>query len=393
MRLPPPDIARRLFAAQYTYIGTIFAFTNPTDSFEQLLAEAYRGPPDLCDREACLRYAKVLVVLAFGQLYSVNQWVDFRGPPGFDYFVDALNLLPDPHEEGSILFVETLALVGYFFQNMNRPSVSSMYTGMALRMAISLGLHQELSSLGPSCQPFQTPLEANDIYSAGATILDDASREHRRRVWWSVYSLDRILSIKSGNPITIQDEEIGVQLPSQLPGEIDCWSVTVFRHYTQLSRVLGEIHAAIYRKSSQRKSGKRLMQSVQGIIMTLSRWNRELPDELRFDPAKLSISRESVSTFSHYYQCINMTVRPLLSHIVQRRLERMRSSAHTEGKERDWKVDLSLSTIKVIEVCIDGAQDVISMMTIAAERDLVGRLKRPHTTVHWRRELLTDANV
>ena len=126
--------------------------------------------------------------------------------------------------------------------------------------------------------------------------------------------------------------------------------------------------------------------------MTLSRWNRELPDELRFDPAKLSISRESVSTFSHYYQCINMTVRPLLSHIVQRRLERMRSAAHTEGEERDWKVDLSLSTIKVIEVCIDGAQDVISMMTIAAERDLVGRLKRPHAAVHWKRKLI-DANV
>ncbi|PHH70901.1 hypothetical protein CDD83_5318 [Cordyceps sp. RAO-2017] len=101
-RLPPVDMARRLFAAQYMYIGTIFAFTDPEESFERLLAEAYaRGPPAPPDRDGCLEYAKVLLVLAFGQLYSVNQWVDFRGPPGFDYFVDSLSLLPEMHEQGT----------------------------------------------------------------------------------------------------------------------------------------------------------------------------------------------------------------------------------------------------------------------------------------------------
>lgn len=36
-------------------------------------------------------------------------------------------------------------------------------------MAISLGLHQEVSD----------------------DTLDDKTREHRRRLWWSVYSMDR----------------------------------------------------------------------------------------------------------------------------------------------------------------------------------------------------------
>ncbi|KAJ0360560.1 hypothetical protein COL154_007479 [Colletotrichum chrysophilum] len=365
VRLPPIDIARRLFAAQYTYIGTIFSFTDPKEKFDQLLTEAYRGPPDPSDKEACLSYAKVLIILAFGQLYSVNQWVDFRGPPGFEYFTHALNLLPDTHEEGSILCVETLALIGYFMQNMNRRDAAFLYIGMALRMAISLGLHHEVGY-----SPTPTTLQGQD---ANPESIDHDTREHRRRVWWSVYSLDRILSVKSGNPITIQDEDIGVDLPSRLSREAEYCPAVVLRHYTELSRILGEIHNTIYRRTSKTapKSGQRLMASVQGIILGLSKWNQDLPDDLRFDPARLSISRESVSTFAHYYQCINMTARPLLFHVVQKRLKRIRSSNDPGEKERDWKEGLSQTTVRVIDMCIGAAQDTINMMTVAAQRDLV----------------------
>ncbi|KAL7930442.1 fungal-specific transcription factor domain-containing protein [Trichoderma chlorosporum] len=357
-RLPPIDMARRLFSAQYMYIGTIFAFTDPRDSFERLLLEAYSGFPDPSDKTACLEYAKVLLVLAFGQLYSVNQWVDFRGPPGFDYFRDALNLLPETHEEGSILCVETLALAGYFMQNMNRRDAAFQYIGKALRMAISLGLHQEVS---PQYSSQQGP------------VLDKAEREHRRRVWWSIYSLDRILCVKSGNPITIQDEDIGVDMPSPLPGDSEYCPAVVLRHYTELSRILGQIHMTIYRRSNKSapKSGKSLMASVQSIILSLSKWNRELPDELRFDPAQLTFSRESVGAFAHYYQCINMTVRPLLFHVVQKRLKAIRSGDGSAEKERDWKEGLSQTTVRVIDMCIGAAQDVINMMAIVAQRDLV----------------------
>lgn len=311
----------------------------------------------------------MLAILAFGQLYSVNQWIDFKGPPGFEYFVYALQLLPDAHEEaaGSMLCVETLAYVGYFLQNMNRRDAAFLYIGMALRMAISLGIHQEVSVAHPG--------------------LDERAREHRRRVWWSIYSLDRILCVKSGNPVTIQDEDIGVAMPSKLPHEPDYCPAVVLRHYTQISRILGRLSGSIYRRAP--KSGSRLMASVQTIIKSLSQWQRDLPDELRFDPAKLSISRESVSTLLHYYQCINMTARPLLFQVVKRRLESITGGGVYDAsslevtarrqaeKQRDWKEGLSPSTIKVIEMCVNAAQDTVNVMTIAAQRDLVGTWSIP----------------
>jgi proline utilization trans-activator len=127
--LPPFDFAKRLYAAQYLYIGTIFAFTDP-ESFEENLREFCDRPPDFSDRNDRLSYCQTLLILAFGQMYSVNQWTSHDGPPGFDYFQQALQLLPDIHEQGSVIFVEVLSLIGYFFQNLNMRDVAFLYVSL-----------------------------------------------------------------------------------------------------------------------------------------------------------------------------------------------------------------------------------------------------------------------
>lgn len=372
LRLPPLHVARRFFAAQYSFIGPIFAFTESKQEFEKSLFKAYSGLPDATSREDCLHYAKLLLILAFGQLYSVNQWVDFRGPPGFAYFSEALSLLPETHEDGSLLCVETLALAGYFLQNMNRRDAAFQFIGRALRMAISLGLHHEVEGLSTT----------SSLVPQATTLVEEAAKEHRRRTWWSVYSLDCILSVKSGNPITIQDGDIGVQLPSRLPSEPEYCPAIVLRQYTKLSRILGEIHKKIYHKTNgaNTKSGKTLMASVQRILIDLSNWDSELPYGLRFDPDRLVIGRESVSTLAHYYQCINMTIRPLLFHVVKERLALIRKSPEALIKETDWKTGLSRTTVRVIEMCIGAALDSINIMVIAATKDLVGKYTLPRNS-------------
>jgi proline utilization trans-activator len=338
VRLPPYPVAKHLFEAQHSYIGTIFSFVEP-ETFELQLQAAYSGLPEDYNQEACLTYSKVLVVLAFGQLYSVNQWDGFDGPPGFEYFTHALQYLPDVHEESSVLFVETLALIGYFFQNLDRRDTGYVYVGIALRMAISLGLHREDPNSG----------------------LDESTKEHRKRVWWSIYSLDRILSVNMGNPIIIQDEDISVTLPLRLPHEPEFCRAVVLRHYTELSTILGRIGDSLYRKAA--RPGSSLMAAIREIISSLDEWHPKVPDELRFDPAKLLVTRESVSTFAHYYQCINMTARQLLFHIVQQR--------QNDNRTEDWKHGLDPFTVSVIQACISAAQDTVVMMTIAAEKDLL----------------------
>lgn len=198
--------------------------------------------------------------------------------------------------------------------------------------------------------------------------------------------MDRILCVKSGNPFSIADEDISVSLPSRIPDiEPEISSATVLLHYTQLSQILGKIMVTIYRKSRQKKSS--LLGEVQTVMNDLSFWLRDLPEALRFDFNGLDkdISRESVSIFlvsvhsvywnstnssqKHYYQCVNMTARPLLFHVVQKRLE----NRGEIGKETDWRIGLSTTTISMIDRCVAAARDCTAMTASASRQNLWGK--------------------
>ncbi|KAJ5448531.1 hypothetical protein N7445_003352, partial [Penicillium cf. griseofulvum] len=344
-QLPPFEFAKRLFWVQYAYIGTIFSLIQPM-VFEERLDLVYHKPLDFSHRESCLVYCQTLLVISFGLMYSVNQWIGEEGPPGFKYFKHALRFLPDIHEEGSILFVEVLCYVAYYMQNLNRRDAAFLYIGLALRMAISLGLHQEVSD----------------------PLITEEDRNRRRRAWWSVYSLDRLLSVKSGNPITIHDEDIGITWPTTALGSnSDPWPSTVLTHYTQLSRILGRIGEEIYRKKPG--SGSNLVASVQSITNDLSGWLRQVPDRLRIDFATLDthINRESVSINLHFYSCVNMTARPLVFYVIQRRLDAETLGSATE----DWKEGLAPNTVAVIDSCITAARATTVIMDAAAKHNLI----------------------
>ncbi|OCT46780.1 C6 transcription factor [Cladophialophora carrionii] len=343
-QLPPYEFARRLFFAQHIYIGTIFSFLQP-HVFESRLQKVYSNTLDLAKQDDCLAFCQVLLIFAYGQMYSVNQWSGSDGPPGFTFFKHALWLLPDLYQEGSVMFVEVLGLLAPYMQNVNRKDAAFQYIGLALRMAISLGLHQEVDD----------------------SAMDMVEREHRRRVWWSVYSMDRIISVKSGNPISIHDEDIDVALPSPIPGfDPDLSPPRVLAHYTQMSRILGRIGSEIYRKKL--KSGSGLLASIQSIMNDLANWLKSVPAELRIDFSALDqpISREAVSTFLHYYQCINMTARPLLLSVTQRRLQAL----VTGTAPSDWRDGLSPNVVSVIDSAISAACASTMIMAAAAKQGL-----------------------
>ncbi|KAG8408182.1 Transcriptional activator, variant 2 [Metarhizium acridum] len=346
-QLPPRDFAKRLFLAQHAYIGTIFSFLT-ADSFCTRVERIYASPPDLNDRDDCLTFCQILLVFAFGQMYSVNQWTGNEGPPGFQFFKCALQFLPDIHEDGSVLFIEVLSYVAYYMQTLNRRDSAYLYAGLALRMAVSLGLHQEV--MGQD--------------------MDSNQRERRRRVWWSVYSLERLLCVTSGNPISINDSDINALFPSAMDGEDPQCSV-VLRGYTELSRILGRIGQDIYRKKPH--SGTTLMASIQGIMNSLTDWHHQLPADMRLDQADLDkpIKREMASIHLHYYHCINMTARPLLLYAVQRQM----AANSTDGERMNmsrWEDDLPPDIVRVIETSIAAARSSISILNAAATYNLVG---------------------
>lgn len=343
-QLPPYEHAKRLYQGQHAYLGTIFSFVRDAD-FYRRLDVVYSRPPHVGDREDCLVYCQMLLVFGFGQMYSVNQWIGDDGPPGFFYFKHALKFLPEAYEDGSILFVEVLSYVAYFLQALNRRDSAYIYIGLALRMAISLGLHQEVMDQAISTE----------------------EREHRRRVWWSVYSMDRLLSLTLGRPFSIQDVDINLALPGQV-GDEDPRVSSILACYAQLSRIQGTIGEEIYRK--KQTSSSSLFASAQRIMRSLSDWFGNLPEELRINTSSppTGLSRGIISTQLHYYHCINMTVRPLLLYAVQRQM-----AANTGPSSHSiWAEGLQSNIMGIIDTSIAAARSSMALWKMAAEYNLVG---------------------
>lgn len=81
--------------------------------------------------------------------------------------------------------------------------------------------------------------------ATSTTTLSPVERESRRRAWWVLYFFDRFSASKLGQPVSIRDEDIDVEMPSMegLTEEekvefLDPVPLTI---NTKLGRIIGNI--------------------------------------------------------------------------------------------------------------------------------------------------------
>ncbi|PWY96934.1 hypothetical protein BCV70DRAFT_93911 [Testicularia cyperi] len=95
--------------------------------------------------------------------------------------------------------VATLVLLAWHEFGVNSEGGLWMFAGMALRMSIDLGLHRRANK---------------DWFTAvaGAPIATDVIEP--QRLFWAVFILDRLLSVGTGRPTSLKDQEINLDYPS-----------------------------------------------------------------------------------------------------------------------------------------------------------------------------------
>ncbi|KAF5251751.1 hypothetical protein FANTH_3361 [Fusarium anthophilum] len=107
--------------------------------------------------------------------------------PGRLFFEQAKVLVPDIIELPGLRSIQVCLILGVYLMPQNAVGSSYVYTGMALRKALAFDLHQDSDD----------------------QAIDAREREVRRRLWWSIYSLER--------PRSVAPEIITVPLPTILP--------------------------------------------------------------------------------------------------------------------------------------------------------------------------------
>lgn len=94
-------------------------------------------------------------------------------------------------ETGNITLVQTLSLMSNYLQKRDRPNSGYNYLGLAVRMALGLGMHKQ-------------------IENSDESLL---SLEIRRRVWWCLYIFDCGQTISYGRPLGVPCAGIDANLP------------------------------------------------------------------------------------------------------------------------------------------------------------------------------------
>ena len=112
----------------------------------------------------------------------------------FHSFNDAINsTLLVLTEESSILSLQALLSVQLFLITMHRYNAASRLEGLAIRIAFQLGLHK--------CPTRMESIPAKEC-------------ELRKRLFWSIFCIDRYICVRLGNPLGIRSEDVDVCYPN-----------------------------------------------------------------------------------------------------------------------------------------------------------------------------------
>lgn len=183
-RLATAAVTERLIDAYFTCYNASYPIIH-----ESAFRKTYRDPGVM--RPTPIARLTYYMVLAVGH-WSLSHGDEDENSP---YYHSARNSI-SVHmlESGSMEAVQAFALLGHYLQKRDRPNTGYNYIGIALRMALGLGLHRELPSS-------DAPVSA-------------LVRQRRRQVWWTLFCFESGFSITTGRPLMINNTSTDALLPN-----------------------------------------------------------------------------------------------------------------------------------------------------------------------------------
>ncbi|KIW77665.1 hypothetical protein Z517_07497 [Fonsecaea pedrosoi CBS 271.37] len=333
--LPSADFAMYLINAVKFHCGQLFHLFEE-DKFMQQFSQFHENPDQV---PSSLWFIHYLLILAFGKAFVV-QSNKGRKPPGAELFVYAMKLIPDLafYSADPIEAIQVLCCAALYLQCLDFRGAAYRIIGQALRTSLENGMHTEMRS----------------------QQVDSDLSQRRRKVWWTVYILDRQMSSLMGVPMGIADESISAELPtfSGQPQRSTAMNIQI-----NLSRVLAQILNTVY--GAEGRLDKRFLTITKDALKSVANVTDQLNGsfEVLGNSSKTSISRLSAYLHLLYHQCIVLTTRPILYTFL-------------ESKLRQSNINLvellqSGSVRTLLQMCIESAQQMITILSALQDHSLL----------------------
>ncbi|KAI1869750.1 uncharacterized protein JN550_005731 [Neoarthrinium moseri] len=252
------------------------------------------SPPDLF---------KVWMVLAIGSTAYCSVTLEDESESML-YYNKALTYFEAALAYGDTAALEVLTLqVSYSFFNQLGPNTWFL-VGMAARIAIGMGIH------------------SSSTYKA--FTVDEAER--RKRLFFSIYMMDRVVSVALGRPFALHDDDIDVSPFADVDDDditptgirprqsLQLSLMAVPLHILALRRIASKIASQVYspRLSSSPPSPLECEATVRTLHEELISWRRNMPFPLPTGSASFArVPHLSNSWYDfNYYTHVAMLYRP-----------------------------------------------------------------------------------
>ncbi|TEA19531.1 putative transcriptional regulatory protein [Colletotrichum sidae] len=233
------------------------------------------------------------------------------------YFARARRLLGNPLDITSwtISDVAVLALMGFYLIEMNRRDAAYMYVSNAMHIAMMHGAHRGW--------------------------LD----ERGKRVFWTLYILDRWLSCLMGRPPTISEDAVRLPLPCDAPSLPPAAGL---RAHVELARISGHIVCNTYRVAPYDHHPAGAARHVERALQMLETWLSSLPPTLQLTVNGASTDPACCLLHMNYNQLLVLLVRPIFFVAVKKAF-----AERYVALERHWNIEHHSPRIRA---CSDAAR-------------------------------------
>ncbi|KAI8660148.1 Zn(2)-C6 fungal-type domain-containing protein [Fusarium keratoplasticum] len=346
--LPEPDEARRLCEVYFETIHLAYPFIPKSlfmetwGGFQGPLSETHHNSTDL---------AILYVICAIGSYY--NSFPGRDSSTNHEHYFRCAVIHSGKHH--SINQVTLLLVQCFYFLAICKTDSCWIALGQAVRIAQSIGLHVESKTSKP-----RGPVEL----------------ERRRRIWYSIYVLDRLLSLQLGRPPAIHDEDCSVPMPSRRGDNDIDWTSSIiepvegpstgdyFVAVIEFSRIVGRVLSDIYGPAQERPTAE-MMICTQVLDRQLVEWKMNLPRKLRFDlghafDPSVAFRRQRNMLAIKYHHLRALIHRPYLCYPLLRQLD-------------DSSVALDWPLLTLFEkTCASEARETARLLHhVSDEKDLV----------------------
>lgn len=272
--LPDKDEAIQLIHKTWDNVCVLFRFLYRPSVIQDLIS-LYDAKNTAEFTERQLKSLPLIYsVIAVGALFEKEDLEesdvvtrDLYREAGYNYFKMAKSLV-DVTNVRDIYGIQTMFMLTMFLQCSANLGTCYSYIGIALRAAISEGLHRKGSSIGP-------------------TVIED---ETKKRLFWSVYKVDLYMSCILGLPRALSEAAVNQELPCDVDDEkitrggilAQEWgkisSCGMNNQHTKLMLVMARVHESLYPVLTWNQA---TYINILTLEEQLGNWFQELPYQLK----------------------------------------------------------------------------------------------------------------